>query len=144
MHIIIKRDRTALERRRWEAGELFRQGISQACAARTLGVSPAAACKWYAQWKKAGQDDLRSKGPPGTAPKLTLRQQAMLKQIIVQEPLRAGYTTDFWTLARIRAVARKRLGIALGIGTVWRTVIALGFTCQRPGQRAKDRASTRR
>jgi transposase len=139
MHIIIKRDRAALEHRRREAGKLFHEGISQACVAQRLGVSPAAACKWYAQWRQAGQDGLRSQGPPGAAPKLAQRQRERLKQIIEQGPLQAGYATDFWTLARIRAVARKRLGIELGIGTVWRTVTALGFSCQKPERRAKER-----
>jgi transposase len=135
----LRRDRKKLERRRLRAGVLFDKGMSQATIAKTCAVTRAAACQWYGEWKKKGQDGLISKGKTGADPKLdTIKRQA-LKQIILSGPKKAGYVTDFWTLARIKDVTKKKLKIDLGRGSVWRTMITLGFSVQKPIRRAKER-----
>ena len=134
-----ERDRKELERRRITAGRMFASGTSQYRVAQYFGVSTAATNQWYKAWKKHGKDGLKSKGPPGFSSKLTEKKKKKLKKLILAGPKKSGYLTDFWTIDRIRAVAKKKLGINLGYTRIWTTVIALGFSCQKPTRRAKER-----
>src|SRR5437867_4429445 len=50
-----RRDFAALEARRYEAARLFSRGASQVTVARTLGVTRAAADRWYPAWHADGR-----------------------------------------------------------------------------------------
>lgn len=139
MHISHTRNRVILERRRKRAGRLFADGHSQASVARRLNVTKAAVCQWHAAWKKKGDEGLASKGHPGFPSKLTPDKKKELKALILKGPRAEGYATDFWTVDRIRDLARKKLRIALGYTRIWNTIIQLGFSCQKPETRAKPR-----
>lgn len=127
------------EQRRLAAGRLFETGETQATVAKRCGVTRAAAGQWYAAWQTNRRHGLRSKGPSGATPKLNAVQKQQLKRAILRGPARAGYATDFWTLARIRALAKKTVRVDLGTTSVWRRVIELGFSVQKPERRARER-----
>lgn len=140
MRTLSYRDRIRkLERRRRAAGQMFDKGKTQSDVARHFHVSRAAACQWHAQWKEDKKKGLLSKGRSGATPKLDAQQKQALKRMILSGPAKSGYATDFWTLERIRAVARKKIGVTLGTTSVWRTVIGLGFSVQKPERRARER-----
>ncbi len=139
MPILNTRDRAILERRRKRAGQMFGQGITQSTVAERLGVSRAAVCQWHAAWKKDKTNGLASKGHPGFPSILTDEKKKKLRSLILKGPRREGYATDFWTVDRIRHLAKKKLHIALGYTRIWKTVIALGFSCQKPEARARNR-----
>ena len=126
-----------MEQRRLKAGCLFDKGESQAAVAKRLGVTRAAACQWSAAWRADRHHGLHSKGPSGAAPKLDDVQKGLLKRAILKGPAKAGYPTDFWTLERIRVLAKKTIRVDLGTTSVWRRVIELGFSVQKP-ERAGD------
>lgn len=129
-----------LEERRLKAGRLFASGRhSQAEIARMLSVSSAAVCKWHAAWSAKKEKGLRSKGRPGRTSTLTDEKKLGLKKMIIAGPAKAGYSTDFWTVDRIRDAARKKVHIAFSRTYVWQTVLSLGFSVQKPEQRAKER-----
>lgn len=128
-----------LERRRLKAGTMFEKGKTQAEVARHFSVSTASVCHWHAAWEKDKKDGLKSTGPSGAEPKLTAKQKTTLKKEILRGPAKAGYATDFWTLGRIKALAKKKLRVSLGATTVWRTVVSLGFSVQKPERRARER-----
>ncbi|MEK7082928.1 MAG: winged helix-turn-helix domain-containing protein [Patescibacteria group bacterium] len=131
--------RKRLEQRRMRAGKLFRKGLTQAEIARILRVTPAAVNQWYVVWKKRGMSGLKSKGHPGVETALTKEKAEKLKRAILKGPRSFGYTTNLWTLERIKAVAKKEAGLSFGITRVWHMVIALGFSCQKPVKRAVER-----
>ena len=133
------RDRKKLERRRLAAGRMFDRGKTQAAVARHFQVSRVAACKWHAQWRADGKNGLRSKGHPGFPSRKTSENRKQLRNMILSGAATAGYATDFWTLERIRAVAKRKLGIALKYTQTWRTVTSLGFSVQKPERRARER-----
>jgi transposase len=136
---IKERDREKLERRRIAAGRMFNRGESQYAVAHHFEVSTAATNQWYKAWKEDGEGGLKSKGPPGFSSKLTEQKKKELKNIILQGPRKNNYSTDFWTIDRIRSVVKKKLHITLGYTRIWTTVISLGFSCQKPIRRAKER-----
>src|SRR2546428_338733 len=64
-----RRDFAALEARRYEAARLFTRGTSQVTVARTLGVTRAAAHRWYHAWQDEGRTALKAAGrPPHVGP----------------------------------------------------------------------------
>ena len=128
-----------LEQRRLLAGRLFDQGETQAAVAKKFGVTRAAACQWHTTWKTDRHRGLRSQGPSGATPKLNETQKRQLKRAILKGPSKAGYATDFWTLERLRALAKKTVRVDLGTTSVWRRVIELGFSVQKPDRRARER-----
>jgi transposase len=116
---IIRRDHKQLERRRHAAGRMFESGKTQYAVAMHYGVSTAATNQWYAAWKADKQQGLLSKGHPGFRSQYTEKKKKELKQLILARPRAMGYETDFWTIERIRTVAKKKLGIDLGTKRTW-------------------------
>jgi len=127
------------EKRRMKAGKMFRKGLSQADVARKLDVSTAAVSGWHHAWKKRGLRGLESKGAPGFDSELTEKDREKLRKAILQGARKFGYDSDLWTLARIAAVMNKLTGHSFGHTWTWQIVLSLGFTCQKPEKRAKER-----
>lgn len=131
--------REAKEQRRFKAAQLFKKGIRQAEVARRLGVTPAAAHGWYHTWKEHGMRGLRSRGVPGFPSSLTEQHRRKLKTAILHGARTFGYDTDLWTLERIAVVMRRVTGTSFGTAWTWHIVTQLGFTCQKPIRRSRER-----
>jgi transposase len=138
-HLVNGRDHKALERRRLAAGKLFGKGVSQYKAAKHFKVSTAATNQWHKAWRAKGEEGLLSQGNPGFSSVYTEEKKKSLRSLILAGPKKCGYATDFWTVGRIAATARAKLGVRLQTTQTWRTVISLGFSCQKPERRAKER-----
>lgn len=134
-----KRDRQALEQRRFQAIKLHNQGYSQYRVAKQLGVSFEAVSNWVELYKQHGLKGLKSQGSPGPKPQLTENDRQQLKAAILKGPEAFGYQTGIWTLERIAAVIRKLTKTTFKTTQTWRIVTALGFSCQKPEARAKER-----
>jgi len=138
-HKVKERNHKVLEARRLKAGKLFDKGTSQYAVAKHFRVSTAAANQWHKAWKKKGEDGLLSKGNPGFVSVYTIEKKRELKHMILEGPKKHGYDTDFWTVERIASVARLTLGVKLKMTQTWRTIISIGFSCQKPERRSKER-----
>jgi transposase len=136
---VIQRDRIKLERRRLQAGRMFEKKKTPYAVAKQFGVSTTAAYKWRDAWEADKKSGLLSKGHPGFPSQYTKDKKKQLKQLVLSKPSDHGYTTDFWTIDRIRAVAKKELGVTLATKQTWQTIIGLGFSVQKPERRAKER-----
>jgi transposase len=75
----------------------------------------------------------------GTATRIVPAQRGKLVQLLVKGPLRAGYRTNLWTLARVTALIDREFGIRYHPGHVWKLLTSLGWSCQKPEQRAVER-----
>lgn len=127
-----------VERRR-RAAKLFQKGYSQAEVARRCGVSREAARKWYDTWTKKGTKGLVIAGKPGPVSKLTDAKKKLVIQKLLKGPRAFGYHTDIWTLERIAAVIKQVTGIQYHYRHVWRVLGSLGWSCQKPETRARER-----
>lgn len=128
-----------MERRRLEAARLFAAGVSQAEVARQLGVSSASANRWHRAWKGQGRTGLQRRAPPGPKPRLSGGQLAELERMLLAGPIAAGYGTDLWTLPRIAKLIQQHFGVRYHPGHVWHLMRKLGWSCQKPAKRAKER-----
>lgn len=122
-----------------KAGRMFERGISQAEVAKKFKVSPAAAKYWHDDWEKDGLEGLKSKGHPGFESELTEENRKKLKKMLLRGAERCGYSTNLWTLPRIAALIRKEFGISFSEVWVWKIILSLGFTNQKPQGKNKER-----
>lgn len=128
-----------LERRRLRAAKLFEKQIPQAEIARRLDVSREAVSQWYKGWYRQGVGGLQSKGHPGRKAQLSAKQKKAIEKTLLKGPIAAGYATDVWTLNRIAVVIKKVAARLYHPGHVWYILTGMGWSCQKPKTRAKER-----
>ncbi|MEW6003536.1 MAG: winged helix-turn-helix domain-containing protein [Nitrospirota bacterium] len=134
-----KRDRQALEKRRISAIKLYKKGRSQYWIAKHLKVSFEAVSNWVEFYKKRGVNGLKTLGKPGPKPRLNDSEKKKIKQAILKGPKSQGFATDLWTLDRIASLIKKLAKVSYHPGHVWKILMELGFTCQKPQIKTQER-----
>ena len=136
-----KRDFDELERRRMEGAKLLNRGIRQAEVARRLKVSRESVRRWADQIARHGSAKvLKKAGRAGRKAKLGATELVRLERILQAGPEKAGFSTGLWTLDRIAEVIRNEFEIDYHPGHVWWILHKkLGWSCQRPTGRARER-----
>lgn len=134
---------TALRRRqealRLQAAEMFQQGVRQANIVRALGVSRSAISKWHTAWQAGGRQALLARPNKGRPSRLTDGQKAQLEEELLKGPRAHGYQTELWTIARIGKLIHKLFAVRYHNSHVWLMMTQLGWSCQKPARRAKQR-----
>lgn len=127
------------QNRRIGAGKLFQNGYSQAEVARELGVSRQTTSRWHGAWKTGGKNGLAGAGRTGRKCRLAGSELCRLATILLAGAPARGYETNLWTLKRIAQVIRREFGVAYHPGHVWKVLGQLGWSCQRPERKARER-----
>ena len=135
----VRRDFGALERRRMEAAELLKRGVSQSEVARRLGVHRQSVIRWARQLAQSGKAGLKKAGRAGRKPRLSGAQLKQLEHAFKRGPEALGYATGLWTANRVRELIEDRCGVRYHQAHVWRILRQLGWSCQRPSGRALER-----
>lgn len=128
----------SLQRRRLRAGRLLLGGVAQAEVARRVGVTRTTVSDWNEQLNAGGLQSLRRR-PRGRPPGLDAAQRRVLIGRLKAGALAHGFATELWTLARVGQLIERQFGRAYSESQVWRILMALGFSCQRPSGRALER-----
>lgn len=134
-----RRDFEAMERRRFEAAQLLRQGVWPAEVARRLGVSRQSVHRWQQCLVQKGRRALRKAGRAGRLPKLTAADLRRLARALKAGPEAQGYATGLWTLKRVAQLIETQCGIRYSQPLVWQLLRQLGWSCQRPTGQARER-----
>ena len=92
----MRRDRVALERRRWQAARLLEQGLTEAEVARRLGVHRQSVNRWAKALKVEGRTGLRRAPRAGRPSKLGEARRTLVE----------GHVQDKWHEYRIQRQAR--------------------------------------
>jgi transposase len=135
----VKRDFDALEKRRLEAAGLLDQGCNCSQAARQLKVAPQTVSRWSRQRRALGIAALRKAGRAGRRPLLTETDRKRLEQLLRQGPERLGYETPLWTCPRVAHLIESEFGVRYHEGHVWKVLVSLGWSPQRPVGKARER-----
>jgi transposase len=135
----VKRDFEALERRRMKALRLFGEGLSDAEIARRLKVSRHSVGTWRKKFAKLGRTSLLAAGRAGRQRKLTAAQDRAIVAALKAGASASGYSSDMWTLPRVAKLIEKIAGVKYHPGYVGEILKRLGWSCQRPAVRAKER-----
>lgn len=128
-----------LEERRKEAVRQLRAGARVVDVCREFGVSKTAVLKWKRAASDGGLRALRATPQHVPQSRLTDRQKQQLKAILCKGASQCGYPTDLWTCARIAEVIKQEFGIDYHPGHVSRILHSIGFSCQKPAVRARER-----
>ena len=107
--------------------------------ARAVGSSASSVLRWQDQYPAEGAEGLRSRPAPGRPPKLSPGQKARLMELLRRGPPAAGYKTELWTLKRVAEVIEGEFGVQDHPCHVWRILDGLGWSCQKPERRARER-----
>ena len=128
-----------LERRRRQAMVLMDQGMKSAAIARAVGTSRASVTRWRQAYEAGGQDAMEAKPHPGGASRLKAGQRKRLVRMLLQGPRKHGYGTELWTLARVAELIAVTFGIEYHPSAVWHILRSMGWSCQKPERRARER-----
>lgn len=131
-----------LERRRRRAVALLDDGHGIRQVARMVGVAPGSVVRWRDAYQRGGSKALASKPPPHRPCRLSDKQRRKLVVLLTKGPAAHGYKTELWTLDRVKAVIYKHFGVDYHPCHVWRILDALGWSCQKPERRARERNET--
>lgn len=133
-----ERKAKSLQQRRLRAARLLRQGVAQAEVARRVQVSRTTVSQWNRYLQDGGLEALKSRRR-GRPSGLTDAQRGELMRALTRGALAEGFATELWTLPRVGALIERRFRRAYCESQVWRILVALGFSCQRPSGRALER-----
>ena len=138
-------DRSELEARRIEGGQLLRRGVRPAEVARRLAVSRTSVMRWQRVLAAGGRHSLRRAPRTGRPPLLNAKDQKRLITALKAGALSQGYSSDLWTLRRVGKLIETLTGQRYCESGVWRLLKRLGFSSQRPSGRAiqRDAAAVR-
>ena len=135
----VRRDFDALERRRLEAIRLWESGLNQSEVARRVKVVRQTVVRWVAQYRERGKAALRKAGRAGRKPMLEEKDRQRLEELLVRGPEALGYETPLWTCPRVAHLIEQEFGIRYHEGHVWKVLVSLGWSPQRPTGRARER-----
>jgi transposase len=135
----VKRDFDALEKRRFQALGLLEGDWNQAEVARRLHVARQTVSRWVQEYDQGGDTALRKAGRAGRRPQLTPEELELLQHRLMEGPETLGYETPLWTCARVAHLIEDEFGIDYHPGHVWKILTGMGWSCQRPTGRARER-----
>lgn len=136
----VKRDFEALERRRMNAIGLLEQGeLSQSQIARRLKVCRQTVSRWAEEYRDGGKQAMKKAGRAGRKPELTESDLQRLGDLLRKGPETLGYETPLWTCWRVAHLIEQEFGVPYHPGHVWKILDSLGWSCQRPVGRARER-----
>jgi transposase len=122
-----------------QAAQLLRQGVSQAEVARQIGVHRQSVSRWAQQLEEQGLRGLKQAGRAGRKPGLSGEDLRRIERSLKRGPKAFGYATELWTAARVARLIEEECGLHYHPGHVWRLLRQMGWSCQRPSGRARER-----
>jgi transposase len=134
----LRRDFEEMEKRRMRGVAMLEKGISQSEVARRLGVRRQSVHEWTKVVKTTGKEGLKRQ-PAGRPSRLSREQLLRLPALLVEGPEQFGYATALWTTQRVAKVIQKEFGVKYHPDHVYKLLRELGWSCQRPTGRARER-----
>lgn len=119
--------------------ELLDAGKNLASVARTVGSSASSVHRWRQVYEAEGAQGLRPLPVPGRPSKLSRHQERRLLKLLEHGPPAAGYERELWTLKRVAQVIEREFGVHYHTCHIWRLLQRLGWSCQKPERRARER-----
>lgn len=128
-----------LEKRRRHAIEMLKKKYTLSAVAKKIGCPVSSVFLWRQMHKEGGDEAIKSKPVPGRPEKLKHGQKRTLTRILLKGAIACGYPTDLWTTRRVAEVIEERFGVEYHPNHLWRFLQSLGWSCQKPEKRARER-----
>ena len=127
------------EWRRLRSVHLRELGWRRWDVAHALDVSERSVSHWDAIARVGGPRTLFSASRPGRPPALSPAQQQMIPEFLWHGVETYGFRGSLWTCARVAKVIEEEFGVAYEKSQISRLLKRLGWTPQKPIQRASQR-----
>jgi transposase len=125
---------------RLEAAWMFEQGVAATQIAVQLRVTTKSVYQWRRRWAAGGQGALASKGPGGSACRLSPVQLDKLRAALEAGPAVYGWDEDQrWTLARVATLIGRLFHVRYTLRGASYLLHRIGFSPQVPKHRAVER-----
>lgn len=128
-----------LEQRRLHALELLKADYSASEVARKIGCARSAVYAWRDAFRRDGEDALKAKPASGRPVRLKPPQRKQLARILLSGATKSGYPSEMWTGRRVAEVTERHFGVTYHPNHMWRVLRGLGWSCQKPVKRARER-----
>ena len=135
----VRRDFDALEKRRFAAMHLLDEGLNQSEVARRVKVARQTVARWAQECRSKGKRALKKAGRAGRKPLLKDKERKRLVERLLEGPEKLGYETPLWTCPRVAHLIEQEFGILYHKGHVWKILVSVGWSPQRPTGRARER-----
>jgi transposase len=129
-----------LERRRVLAVTRLTEGYSCAEVAEFLGVHVSSVRRWEAALDRDGIDGLLARPASGRPPKLTHRQEKVVRHWLGESPLEHGFATELWSAPRLARLIEDEWQIRLNPKYLAAWLRRRNFSPQKPRRRAREQA----
>jgi len=94
--------------------------------------------KWLRLFRKGGWGALKSTKAPGPEPKLTQQEKQRLARMLMKNPLQLHFDFGLWTLEMVQELIVQKFHKKVSVPTVTRILSAIGYSRQKPLQRAYE------
>lgn len=128
-----------LEKRRLYAIKLRQSGKSLTDVARRTGVDRRSITRWQRRYRAQGRVGLQARPIPGRPVKLSRRQLQQLRCFLLKGALAYGFSADYWTLQRVKALIWKQFRVRYTPSALWYLLARFEWSCQEPQPRASQR-----
>lgn len=133
-------DRSILEYVRINSIERWLNGEPPQSIIQTTGLCHTTIYKWIHSYQTGGMGALQASSAPGNPPKLSDKQCAQLRPLIVgKDPRQYGFDFGLWTRRLIVDLIQEKFGISIGLTAVGALLARLEITPQKPLRRAYER-----
>lgn len=122
---------------RRRAVELSANGAGPSAICRELSVARSTVWRWL-KLNEGAQTEALDK-PMGRPRRLSDSDRASIVEALLRGPEANGFETQLWTLRRIAEVIRRVTGVSYNSNYVSRLLGSMGWTCQKPERRARER-----
>jgi transposase len=108
--------------------------------AEALGVTEGAVSQWLKAVREEGLSALlSSSGKRGPKPRLTEEERQQLPELLARGAESYGFRGEVWTRARVGRVIKQAFGVEYSERHVGRVLRQIGWTRQKPVERADQR-----
>jgi len=126
-----------LPEKRRRAIELALAGAKRGQICKELDLVPSTAWRWIKEYKESGDAVFDKR--LGRPSRLSEEDIGKIVDRLTLGPEANGYDTALWTLSRIADVIRDTTGIQYNPNYVAVLMHGLGWSCQKPERRARER-----
>lgn len=100
-----------------------------------FGVHYQSVSRWFCQWRRGGTEALKQHNAPGKARTLNSGDLRWLENVLKDNATAHGFSTPLWTGTYVRILFKRERQMNLDRTTVWRYLVRLGLSFQKPQKR---------
>ena len=127
------------EKRRLQALRLKQKGWKQTDIAEALGVTEGAVSQWMSRARQEGKEALLRSADAGPDKRLSDEDRQKLPALLRKGPEHYGFRGQVWTRGRVGKVIEREFGVSYHKTQVGRILDQIGWTLQKPAERASER-----